>query len=114
MKKLLSAFVLIALFYGTPLMAQQDAIVTQYMFNGIYYNPAVAGLDGVGKFSLLHRSQWAGGGETSPQRARIDLETRLDKFFLMVRKAEFDDFCCFTVVSPGFLLPLRLGRWRCC
>jgi type IX secretion system PorP/SprF family membrane protein len=66
MKKLLSAFVLIALFSGTRVMAQQDAIITQYMFNGIYYNPAVAGLDGVGKFALLHRTQWIGGGETSP------------------------------------------------
>lgn len=66
MKKLLTAFCILAAVGTTRVYAQQDPIITQYMFNQVYYNPAVAGLDGVGKFSLLHRTQWAGGGETSP------------------------------------------------
>lgn len=41
-------------------LAQQDAQVTQYMYNSIYITPAAAGLDGVTKFSALHRSQWIG------------------------------------------------------
>jgi len=40
--------------------AQQDPQFTQYMFNTLYYNPAFAGLEGVTKFTALHRSQWLG------------------------------------------------------
>ncbi|MFC3878973.1 type IX secretion system membrane protein PorP/SprF [Algoriphagus namhaensis] len=38
--------------------SQQDAQFTQYMYNGMYYNPAFAGKDGGLRFSALHRSQW--------------------------------------------------------
>ncbi|GAB4130252.1 MAG: type IX secretion system membrane protein PorP/SprF [Raineya sp.] len=34
------------------------------MFNGFYYNPAVAGNDGRANFFLTHRTQWAGYGAT--------------------------------------------------
>lgn len=44
--------------------AQQDAQFSQYMFNGFYYNPAVAGNDGRANFFLTHRTQWAGYGAT--------------------------------------------------
>jgi type IX secretion system PorP/SprF family membrane protein len=40
--------------------AQQDPQVTQYMFNNIYLTPAAAGVDGVTRFTALHRSQWQG------------------------------------------------------
>lgn len=39
-------------------LAQQDAQFTQYMYNGMYYNPAFAGKEGGFRFSALHRSQW--------------------------------------------------------
>ncbi|MHA7131340.1 PorP/SprF family type IX secretion system membrane protein [Algoriphagus namhaensis] len=39
-------------------LAQQDAQFTQYMYNGMYYNPAFAGKEGGYRFSALHRSQW--------------------------------------------------------
>ncbi|SFO14845.1 type IX secretion system membrane protein, PorP/SprF family [Algoriphagus ornithinivorans] len=39
--------------------AQQDAQFTQYMYNGMYYNPAFAGREGGFRFSALHRTQWA-------------------------------------------------------
>ncbi len=53
--------------------SQQDAQFTQYMYNGMYYNPAFAGKDGGFRFSALHRSQWlnyttssgAGGAPTT-------------------------------------------------
>lgn len=41
-------------------LAQQDPQFTMYMFNTLYYNPAYAGVDGVTKFTALHRSQWLG------------------------------------------------------
>ncbi|KEO73079.1 PorP/SprF family type IX secretion system membrane protein [Anditalea andensis] len=40
--------------------AQQDAQLTQYMYNGMYYNPAFAGKDPGYQFSALHRTQWLG------------------------------------------------------
>ena len=45
---------------GTVLFAQQDPIFTQYMFNNLYLTPAHAGVDGVTRFSAIHRSQWTG------------------------------------------------------
>ncbi|MCC5944150.1 MAG: type IX secretion system membrane protein PorP/SprF [Bernardetiaceae bacterium] len=43
------------------LAAQQDAQFTQYMFNKLYFNPAVAGHDrDYIEGNLFHRSQWAG------------------------------------------------------
>jgi type IX secretion system PorP/SprF family membrane protein len=51
--------VLLVLLSGV-LQAQQDAQFTQYMYNGMFFNPAFAGKDGGYQFSALHRSQWAG------------------------------------------------------
>mgnify|MGYP003330391455 CR=1 FL=1 len=42
------------------LLAQQDPQFTHYMFNQLYFNPAVSGADGVTKLTALHRSQWLG------------------------------------------------------
>lgn len=41
-------------------VAQQDPQFTQYMFNNLYVTPAAAGIDGVTRFTALHRSQWMG------------------------------------------------------
>jgi hypothetical protein len=45
---------------ANKVLAQQDAQFSQYMYNSIYVTPAAAGIDGVTKFSALHRSQWLG------------------------------------------------------
>jgi len=39
---------------------QQDPQFTHYMFNTLYYNPGFAGVDGLTKFTAIHRSQWLG------------------------------------------------------
>lgn len=44
----------------TQVHAQQDPQFSQYMFNSIYVTPAAAGIDGVTRFTALHRSQWLG------------------------------------------------------
>lgn len=38
--------------------AQQEVHVSQYMFNGLFLNPAYAGSHGYISSSLLHRAQW--------------------------------------------------------
>ncbi|MEO8069295.1 MAG: type IX secretion system membrane protein PorP/SprF [Flavobacteriales bacterium] len=42
---------------GTAL-AQQEVMVSQYMFNGLFINPAYAGSHPYASSSLLHREQW--------------------------------------------------------
>lgn len=43
-----------------PVLAQQDAQYTQYMYNTLAVNPAYAGSRGVFSITGLHRSQWVG------------------------------------------------------
>lgn len=45
---------------ANKVFAQQDPQFTQYMFNNIYLTPAAAGVDGVTRFTAMHRSQWLG------------------------------------------------------
>jgi len=40
------------------LFAQQEVMVSQYMFNGLFINPAYAGSHKYFSASLLHRNQW--------------------------------------------------------
>lgn len=40
--------------------AQQEVMVSQYMFNGLFLNPAYAGSHPFTSGSLLHRDQWTG------------------------------------------------------
>lgn len=47
-------------FHVIPSFSQQDAQFTQYMYQGIFYNPAFSGNEEGYKFSALHRSQWSG------------------------------------------------------
>ena len=45
---------------GSTLFAQQEVMVSQYMFNGLFLNPAYAGSQPYASASLLHRDQWTG------------------------------------------------------
>ncbi|MCY7351307.1 MAG: type IX secretion system membrane protein PorP/SprF [Cytophagaceae bacterium] len=65
---------LLALLTSIPALAQQDTQFSQYLFNQLYLNPATAGSDGLIRFQLMHRTQWAGyqgsfddGGSPSTQ-----------------------------------------------
>jgi type IX secretion system PorP/SprF family membrane protein len=53
-------YTLMLALFGVCAFAQQDALFTQYMFNNLYLTPAFAGVDGVTRFSVIHRSQWLG------------------------------------------------------
>jgi len=72
-------------FLPQKVQAQQDAQFTQYMFNTIYYNPAYAGVEGVTRFSAIHRTQWLGfstsfdGPGGNPQTQVISAVTPLYK-----------------------------------
>ena len=51
---------LLILLAGAPLRAQQEVMVSQYMFNGLFLNPAYAGSHPYTSATVLHRSQWVG------------------------------------------------------
>jgi type IX secretion system PorP/SprF family membrane protein len=60
MKNTLRYILLTAIiFAGSKAIAQQDAQLSQYMFNPLYINPATAGTDGVVRFQLHYRNQWS-------------------------------------------------------
>lgn len=46
--------------FQASLYGQQDPQFTHYMFNTLFYNPGYAGVEGVTKFTAIHRSQWLG------------------------------------------------------
>ena len=71
-------------FFSILCSAQQDAQFTQYMFNNLYLTPAFAGVDGVTRFSAIHRSQWLGyqssfGDGGAPTTTMVSFNTPIYK-----------------------------------
>ncbi len=60
MKKILLFITLSLVLLCRSAIAQQDAQYSQYMFNGIYINPAYAGYKEVLNVHSFYRSQWTG------------------------------------------------------
>ena len=53
-------FLLLMALSTMPALAQQVVQYSQYMFNGLYINPAYAGYRGAMNFHMYYRSQWTG------------------------------------------------------
>lgn len=66
MKKLILSIASIVLLCFMKLHAQQDPMLSQYMFNGLYLNPAYAGSHDYWTSTLNYRKQWV-GFEGAPQ-----------------------------------------------
>lgn len=75
-------FLLTGIFVA-PSFSQQDPQFTQYMYNGIFYNPAFSGSGEGYSFSGLHRSQWTGyntaGGGRAPSTQLLTVSGGLEK-----------------------------------
>ena len=56
-KFLLTTLFITAVFH---VFAQQQPVLSQYMLNNYYFNPAYTGSGELYNFSFLHRSQWSG------------------------------------------------------
>lgn len=56
MKKFI--LILFVVLLNSTSKAQQDAMISQYMFNGLFLNPAYSGSHKYVTSSLLHRTQW--------------------------------------------------------
>ncbi|MBL0742146.1 PorP/SprF family type IX secretion system membrane protein [Chryseolinea lacunae] len=77
-------YTLSLLLLGAGAFAQQDPLFTQYMFNNLYMTPAFAGVDGVTRFSAIHRSQWLGyqssfGDGGAPTTQMVTFNTPINK-----------------------------------
>jgi type IX secretion system PorP/SprF family membrane protein len=85
MKRVVIAFTCILLVsISSQLFAQQDAQFSQYMFNGLYLNPGYAGIEGVTRATLIHRTQWLGYKATedkgsAPTSQVLSVTTKLPK-----------------------------------
>ena len=62
--------VFIAVLFGTS--AQQRAITSTYMFNGLVINPAYAGSSDATSIGILYRDQWE-GLEGAPKTATMNI-----------------------------------------
>ncbi len=58
MKQLRTFMIAVSALFAGHALAQQDVMVSQYMFNGLFLNPAYAGSHGYTSTSMLHRTQW--------------------------------------------------------
>lgn len=64
-------------------MAQQQPVLSQYMLNNYYFNPAYTGSGELYNFSVLHRSQWSGykdynGNTAAPETQLLTATANLD------------------------------------
>ncbi|MCH7398506.1 type IX secretion system membrane protein PorP/SprF [Belliella sp. DSM 107340] len=76
---------LLTILFANSAFSQQDAQFTQYMYNGLFYNPAFAGKEKGYNFSALHRTQWAnysGSNGTAPITQLLTASGSLDNLNL--------------------------------
>lgn len=64
--------------YLSTALAQQEVMVSQYMFNQLFLNPAYAGSHGYMSSSLLHRTQWT-QMDGAPQTSMMAVDAPLMK-----------------------------------
>lgn len=74
-KLILTASILISAFAAK---AQQEIMLSQYMFNGLFLNPAYAGTHKYMSATLLHRSQWT-GWDGAPKTNIISIDGPIKK-----------------------------------
>lgn len=78
MKKILFVVMLQGFFTGA--YAQQDMLISKYMFNGLFLNPAYGGTHPYFTTSLLYRTQWTGfTGAPKTQLFELDGPLAKDK-----------------------------------
>ncbi len=81
-------FVGLVLLLGISIKAigQQDTHLSQYMMNNLFLNPAYAGVEGIAKAQVMHRSQWLGyTGTYDPGGAPVSQIITLDAPILRLR-----------------------------
>lgn len=83
MKKIILLLAALTFYFGA-LYAQQDRVVTNYMFNKSFVNPAATGIKNCVNTTLLARQQWMGfkdfeGNSNHPQNYLMNIEAPIFK-----------------------------------
>jgi type IX secretion system PorP/SprF family membrane protein len=78
MKKILNIIAITCIAFTGRLNAQQDPMLSQYMFNGLYLNPAYAGSHEYATLTNLYRGQWV-GFKGAPQTGIISYDAPFAK-----------------------------------
>lgn len=60
MKRVYILLIAIGFLFNLNIKAQQDPMLSQYMFNGLFLNPAYAGSHEYSTLTTLYRGQWVG------------------------------------------------------
>jgi type IX secretion system PorP/SprF family membrane protein len=79
------SFLLVLLTLGFGSFAQQDAQFSQYMFNGLYFNPGYTGIENLLRTTLIVRDQWTGydpsqGSGGAPRSAILSIGTPIKDY----------------------------------
>ena len=74
--KNIKTLLFLTLLLPTLAMAQQEYMITHYMFNGLSINPAYAGVHEGISASLLWREQWV-GFDGAPQTQMVSMHSPL-------------------------------------
>ena len=113
--KRIKLFLLILPLLGTaPLWAQQDVMISQYLFNGLLINPGYAGSHPYTSSSLLHRSQW-NQFDGAPTTSVVALDGALRNNSMGVGILMVHDQIGLTTqtdVAVNFAYRMRLGAGR--
>jgi len=73
MKNILAIIAICTLSFGGA-FAQQDPLLSHYMFNGLFINPAYAGSHPYTGATLVHRNQWIGFGDGRPRTSVFGID----------------------------------------
>lgn len=76
--KNLILIIAIALCGTATVNAQQDALYSMYMFNGVFLNPAYVGTKGGPSLTAMYRHQWS-GFEGAPRSFNVSFDTPFKK-----------------------------------
>ena len=107
---LLAAFVTIAA------LAQQDAMYSMYMFNGLFLNPAYAGSHEVISATAIYRHQWAGfDGAPRTFNASIHAPFKRDQYALgaTIMNDRLGLTNMFSI-TPAFSYRIKVRKSRIC
>ena len=113
MKKLAITIILLGSLLASK--AQQDVMVSQYMFNGLFLNPAYAGSHKYFSTSLLHREQWVNfdgapkssifaiDGPLFNNKMGVGLIVSHDKIGVTEQNDVYANYSYFVKLGPGKL-----------
>lgn len=83
-------FTIVAIFFTTLAVAQQDPQYSQFMFNKLAYNPASAGSNDAICLGLLYRSQWV-DFEGAPKTGVFNIDAPIGQIFAIGASLMFDE-----------------------